>query len=157
MKNSSLKSLLSLLFLVGTVSVALYCILTKDTIRMRLYTPGGVNNPFSPFFLLVPVLFVAGAYFVTRFLADKPMRVRRGFKRYVIPVNEHNAPLIRDFHESILLDITCVGFYSVLFLSGIIVFDPFVTVAVTMLPLLVVGWSTYKLNRDKEMQCNDKT
>ena len=85
------------------------------------------------------------------------MRVRSGFKRYVIPVNEHNAPLIRDFHESILLEITCVGFYSVLFLSGIIVFDPFVTVAVTMLPLLVVGWSTYKLNRDKEMQCNDKT
>ena len=103
MKNSSLKSLFSLLFLVGTVSTALYCILTKDTVDMRVDTPGGVNNPFSPFFLLVPVLFVAGAYFFIRSQADKPMRVRRGFKRYVIPVNEHNAPLIRDFHESICL------------------------------------------------------
>lgn len=157
MKNSSLKSLFSLLFLVGTVSVALYCILTKDTISLRIDIPGGVSKPISPFFLLPPTLFAVGAYFVTRFLADKPMHVRRGFKRYVIPVNEHNAPLIRDFHESISLEITCVGFYSVLFLSGIIVFNPFVTVAVTMLPLLVVGWSTYKLNRDKEMQCNDKT
>ena len=152
MKNSSLKSLFSLLFLVGTVSVALYCILTKDTIRMRFYTPGGVNNPFSPFFLLVPVLFVAGAYFVTRFLADKPMRVRKGFKRYVIPVNEHNAPLIRDFHESISLEITCVGFYSVLFLSGIIAFNPYIMVVVAMLPLLMVGWSLYKLMRDRELQ-----
>ena len=157
MKNSSLKGLLSLLFLVDTVSVALYCILTKDTICLRLDIPGGVSKPISPFFLLPPTLFSVGAYFVTRFLADKPMRMKSLLRRYVIPVNEHNAPLIRDFHESILLEITCVGFYSVLFLSGIIVFNPFVTVAVTMLPLLVVGWSTYKLNRDKEMQCNDKT
>lgn len=152
MKNSSLKSLLSLLFLVGTVSVVLYCILTKDTIDMRFDTPGGVNNPFSPFFLLVPVLFVAGAYFFIRSQADKPMRVRRGFKRYVIPVNEHNAPLIRDFHESISLDITCVGFYSVLFLSGIIAFNPYITVVAMMLPLLVVGWSSFKLLRDRELQ-----
>ena len=157
MKNSSLKSLFSLLFLVGTVSIALYCILTKDTIDMRFDMPGGVSKPISPFFLLPPTLFSVGAYFVTRFLADKPMRMKSLLRRYVIPMNEHNAPLIRDFHESISLEITCVGFYSVLFLSGIIVFNPFVTVAVTMLPLLVVGWSTYKLNRDKEMQCNDKT
>ena len=53
MKNFSLKSLFSLLFLVGTVSIALYCILTKDTIDMRFDMPGGVNNPFSPFFLLL--------------------------------------------------------------------------------------------------------
>ena len=152
MKNSSLKSLFSLLFLVGTVSTALYCILTKDTVDMRVDTPGGVNNPFSPFFLLVPVLFVAGAYFFIRSQADKPMRVRRGFKRYVIPVNEHNAPLIRDFHESISLDITCVGFYSVLFLSGIIAFNPYITVVAMMLPLLVVGWSSFKLLRDRELQ-----
>lgn len=157
MKNSSLKGLLSLLFLVGTVSVALYCILTKDTICLRLDIPGGVSKPILPFFLLPPTLFSVGAYFVTRFLADKPMRMKSLLRRYVIPMNEHNAPLIRDFHESVLLEITCVGFYSVLFLSGIIVFDPFVTVAVTMLPLPVVGWSTYKLNRDKEMQCNDRT
>ena len=152
MKNSSLKSLLSLLFLVGTVSVALYCILTKDTIRMRLYTPDGISNPFSPFLLLMPVLFVAGAYFFIRSQADKPMRVRRGFKRYVIPVNEHNAPLIRDFHESISLEITCVGFYSILFLSGIIAFNPYIMVVVAMLPLLMVGWSSYKLMRDRELQ-----
>ena len=152
MKNSSLKGLLSLLFLVGTVSVVLYCILTKDTIRMRFYTPNGISNPFSPFLLLMPVLFVAGAYFVTRFLADKPMRVRKGFKRYVIPVNEHNAPLIRDFHESISLEITWVGFYCMLFLSGVIAFDPYITVAAMMLPLLVVGWSSFKLLRDRELQ-----
>lgn len=152
MKNSSLKSLFSLLFLVGTVSIALYCILTKDTIDMRFDTPGGISNPFSPFLLLMPVLFVAGAYFVTRFLADKPMRVRKGFKRYVIPVNEHNAPLIRDFHESISLEITWVGFYCMLFLSGVIAFDPYITVAAMMLPLLVVGWSSFKLLRDRELQ-----
>lgn len=152
MKNSSLKSLLSLLFLVGTVSVVLYCILTKDTIDMRFDTPGGVNNPFSPFFLLVPVLFVAGAYFFIRSQADKPMRVRRGFKRYVIPVNEHNAPLIRNFHESVSLGVTSIMFYCSLFISGIIAFNPFITWAVTMLPFLMIGWSSFKLMRDKEMQ-----
>ena len=152
MKNSSLKSLFSLLFLVGTVSVALYCILTKDTISLRIDIPGGVSKPISPFFLLPPTLFAVGAYFVTRFLADKPMHVRRGFKRYVIPVNENNAPLIRDFHESISLEITCVGFYSILFLSGIIAFNPYIMVVVAMLPLLMVGWSLYKLMRDRELQ-----
>ena len=157
MKNSSLKSLLSLLFLVGNVSVALYCILTKDTICLRLDIPGGVSKPISPFFLLPPTLFSVGAYFVTRFLADKPMRMKSLLRRYVIPMNEHNAPLIRDFHESVSLGVTSIMFYCSLFISGIIAFNPFVTWAVMMLPLLVVGWSTYKLNRDKEMQCNDKT
>ena len=152
MKNSSLKSLLSLLFLVGTVSVALYCILTKDTICLRLDIPGGVSKPISPFFLLPPTLFSVGAYFVTRFLADKPMRMKSLLRRYVIPMNEHNAPLIRDFHESVSLGVTSIMFYCSLFLSGIIVFNPFVTVAVTMLPLLVVGWSSFKLLRDREMQ-----
>jgi len=152
MKNSSLKSLLSLLFLVGTVSVALYCILTKDTICLRLDIPGGVSKPISPFFLLPPTLFSVGAYFVTCFLADKPMRMKSLLRRYVIPMNEHNAPLIRDFHESVSLGVTSIMFYCSLFLLGIIAFNPFVTVAVTMLPLLVVGWSSFKLMRDKEMQ-----
>ena len=152
MKNSSLKSLFSLLFLVGTVSIALYCILTKDTIDMRFDTPGGVNNPFSPFFLLVPVLFVAGAYFVTRFLADKPMRMKSLLRRYVIPMNEHNAPLIRNFHESVSLGVTSIMFYCSLFISGIIAFNPFITWAVMMLPFLMIGWSSFKLMRDKEMQ-----
>lgn len=157
MKNSSLKSLLSLLFLVGTVSIALYCILTKDTICLRLDIPGGVSKPISPFFLLPPTLFSVGAYFVTRFLADKPMRMKSLLRRYVIPMNEHNAPLIRDFHEFVSLGVTSIMFYCSLFISGIIAFNPFVTWAVMMLPFLMIGWSTYKLNRDKEMQCNDKT
>jgi hypothetical protein len=152
MKNSSLKSLFSLLFLVGTVSIALYCILTKDTIDMRFDMPGGVNKPISPFFLLPPTLFSVGAYFVTRFLAGKPMRMKSLLRRYVIPMNEHNAPLIRNFHESVSLGVTNIMFYCSLFISGIIAFKPFITWAVMMLPFLMIGWSSFKLMRDKEMQ-----
>ena len=151
MKNSSLKSLFSLLFLVATVSIALYCILTKNTIDMRFDMPGGVNKPISPFFLLPP-LFSVGAYFVTRFLADKPMRMKSLLRRYVIPMNEHNAPLIRNFHESVSLGVTSIMFYCSLFISGIIAFNPFITWAVMMLPFLMIGWSSFKLMRDKEMQ-----
>lgn len=152
MKNSSLKSLFSLLFLVATVSIVLYFILTKDTINLRIDMPGGVSKPISPFFLLPPTLFSVGAYFVTRFLADKPMRMKSLLRRYVIPMNEHNAPLIRNFHESVSLGVTSIMFYCSLFISGIIAFNPFITWAVTMLPFLMIGWSSFKLMRDKEMQ-----
>ena len=152
MKNSSLKSLFSLLFLVATVSIALYCILTKDTISLRIDMPGGGSKPISPFFLLPPTLFSVGAYFVTRFLADKPMRMKSLLRRYVIPMNEHNAPLIRNFHESVSLGVTSIMFYCSLFISGIIAFNPFITWAVMMLPFLMIGWSSLKLMRDKEMQ-----
>lgn len=152
MKKSSLKSLFSLLFLVGTVSIALYCILTKDTISLRIDMPGGVSKPISPFSLLPPTLFAVGAYFVTRFLADKPIRVRILLRRSVIPMNEHNAALIRNFHESVSLGVTGVMFYCTLFMSGIIVFNPFITGAIMMLPSFMIGWSSFKLLRDREMQ-----
>lgn len=43
-------------------------------------------------------------------------------------------------------------FYYSLFISGIIAFNPFITWAVMMLPFLMIGWSSFKLMRDKEMQ-----
>ena len=50
-------------------------------------------------------------------------------------MNEHNAPLIRNFHESVSLGVTSIMFYCSLFISGIIAFNPFITWAVMMLPL----------------------
>lgn len=67
-------------------------------------------------------------------------------------MNEHNAALIRDFHESVSLGVTSIMFYCSLFISGIIAFNPFITWAVMMLPFLMIGRSSFKLMRDKEMQ-----
>ena len=67
-------------------------------------------------------------------------------------MNEHNAALIRNFHESVSLGVTSIMFYCSLFISGIIAFNPFITWAVMMLPFLMIGWSSFKLMRDKEMQ-----
>ena len=130
MKKTSLLNQLSLLFLAATTVIVLCIVLTHDTITPRLDVEGGTDAPITSYIILPYPLVSGAAYLLLRYLSNKAMQIKVNHRRQIIPLTEHNAPLIRNLHDSMSFAVTGAMLYATLLISGIIPLNAPVTVVV---------------------------
>ncbi|WP_281642299.1 hypothetical protein [Hoylesella loescheii] len=152
MKKTSLLNQLSLLFLAATTVIVLCIVLTHDTITPRLDVEGGTDTPITSYIILPYPLVSGAAYLLLRYLSNKAMQIKVNHRRQIIPLTEHNAPLIRNLHDSMSFAVTGAMLYATLLISGIIPLNAPVTVVVFACFFGACGSAMFKLMREKEMQ-----
>ena len=152
MKKTSLLNQLSLLFLAATTVIVLCIVLTHDTITPRLDVEGGTDTPITSYIILPYPLVSGAAYLLLRYLSNKAMQIKVNHRRQIIPLTEHNAPLIRNLHDSMSFAVTGAMLYATLLISGIIPLNAPVTVVVFACFVGACGRAMFKLMREKEMQ-----
>ena len=152
MKKTSLLNQLSLLFLAATTVIVLCIVLTHDTITPRLDVEGGTDTPITSYIILPYPLVSGAAYLLLRYLSNKAMQIKVNHRRQISPLTEHNAPLIRNLHDSMSFAVTGAMLYATLLISGIIPLNAPVTVVVFACFFGACGRAMLKLMREKEMQ-----
>lgn len=152
MKKTSLLNQLSLLFLAATTVIVLCIVLTHDTITPRLDVEDGTDTPITSYIILPYPLVSGAAYLLLRYLSNKAMQIKVNHRRQIIPLTEHNAPLIRNLHDSMSFAVTGAMLYATLLISGIIPLNAPVTVVVFACFFGACGSAMFKLMREKEMQ-----
>lgn len=152
MKKTSLLNQLSLLFLAATTVIVLCIVLTHDTITPRLDVEGGTDTPITSYIILPYPLVSGAASLLLRYLSNKAMQIKVNHRRQIIPLTEHNAPLIRNLHDSMSFAVTGAMLYATLLISGIIPLNAPVTVVVFACFFGACGRAMLKLMREKEMQ-----
>ena len=142
MKSNKLSNLLSLLFLVATLGVALYAAFVKDTIVVHWGPLGGRELQGMSYLILFLPLLSAALYLLLRKGNENPFALD---PKHDIPQTQGSTQQLRRYVDVLSLGVTGLLLYVTLCAAGFLLMIPLVVMLVVAFFIIYYARSRRKL------------